>query len=154
MKRYVAMLIDIMLVLVYAGVLAFVTLSFVGDLSSMNELNSNLIGLLTMILPVSIYFFFFEYYFGYTFGKKVMGLKVFFEVKSIQSVLIRTVLFVTPWILGHAFVFRGFYSEWQGGSLIVLGVLTYGLLLLNFILIVFTKNHQGFHELLSKSYVK
>lgn len=157
MKRIFAMLIDILGVFIYALVIVLVSRFMLPSNLHFDETQSNLIGLTTMILPVAIYFLVSEYRFGCSLGKKIMKLRVktiYHKKPSLLAVLFRTFLFTVPWICGHAFVYRGFYTEWAGSfSLYVLGGLTYGLLILNGLLILFSNDHQGFHELISHTKV-
>ena len=155
MRRILAMILDIMIVLMYAGLLFVFNQLFLSSSINFNELTANIIGIIAMILPAGIYFALMEKRFGYTFGKKVFALKVVSmsdESLSKTSAIIRTVIFVLPWIVGHLFVYRGFYSDWTDTlGLTILGVMTYGFLLINYGLMIFRKDHRGIHELLSQS---
>lgn len=151
MRRIIAMFIDCCLVLIYALLLFLINKN--ANLN-ITELQANLLGLITMILPVGFYFLVSDYK-GASLGKKLMKLKVTCYQKRMQGMVLRTLVFITPWIIGHSFVYRGFYSQWHDTlTLTILAVMSYGLLLLNYLLMIFRKDHRVIHELLSQTKVE
>jgi len=152
-RRLVAIMIDILIIIIYAGVLFIINYSF--GLSDMKygEVTNNIIGLVTMIIPTSLYFYLSEQRYGASIGKKVMKLRVRYNRMNLTDRIIRITAFIMPWIFGHVFVYHGFYTDWKGNIItVIFASLAYTLLITNILLVVIRKDHRGFHELLSKSF--
>lgn len=146
MRRILAMFIDIILVLMYALLVFLINVTLPIELT-FNEVTANLVGIVTMILPVGLYFYLCESRFGFTLGKRLFHLRV---DASKGNILLRTLLFVLPWMFGHMFAYRGFYSDWSDQiGLLIIGCISYGLLCMNYGLMIFRKDHKGYHEILS-----
>lgn len=110
----------------------------------MSELQSQLIALVTSVLPVILIFTYLDYARGGSFGKKKAGLKLVYLYKSVKSSLIRNIIKFLPWQLGHISTIRGVYTDYDllavGLSCVSLALAT---LLLLMTLLRKDKRHLG-----------
>lgn len=158
MRRIVAMSLDMLLIMSYAVLVFLINKLFVGTRESISEMIANILGLVTVIIPTCIYYIVMEKRMGASLGKRIMHIHVKMLDRSqlrLKNTMIRTLIFVLPWISGHMFVFRGFYSEWQASNIfIILGFITYSMLIINYGFMLFRKDHRGLHEILSATYTE
>ncbi|MCC6462450.1 MAG: RDD family protein [Saprospiraceae bacterium] len=107
-KRILAFLIDYLLIAGYAALLLGLSLLVFRGRAQMPELGSDpvfgqLIGALSLTLPVFAYFFLSES--GYrraTFGKRCLRIKVEVdELYPAKNVLVRTIFKLLPWEIAH-----------------------------------------------------
>lgn len=116
LKRLLAFAVDYVIILLYAGILFAISSLFV-DAQGLNSSNSydpltgQILGFLTLALPVILYGFFFECsQFKATPGKKIFNLRV--EITSAnlkRSIFIRNILKYLPWEIAHIGVHMMFY---------------------------------------------
>lgn len=110
----------------------------------MSELQSQLIALVTSVLPVILIFTYLDYARGGSFGKKKAGLKLVYLYKSVKISLIRNIIKFLPWQLGHISTIRGVYTDYDllavGLSCVSLALAT---LLLLMTLLRKDKRHLG-----------
>lgn len=109
-KRILAFVIDYLILIVYAGVLFFVSYKvndcwpfwhFLAD----SQLLSHAVSFITMTIPLVIYFVLLEcgQHTG-TYGKRLLGIKVLSrtgEVAKYKQIVIRNAIKFTPWELAH-----------------------------------------------------
>ena len=107
-KRILAFLFDYLLIAAYAALLLGLSLVVLGGKEHLPELGSRpvygqLIGALSLTLPVFVYFFLSES--GYrraTIGKRCLGIKVEVdELYPAKGVLARTIFKLLPWEVAH-----------------------------------------------------
>lgn len=131
------------LVLLFGATMAVYTLLLDG-IPQMNELQSQLIALVTSVIPVVLIFTYLDYAKGGSFGKKKAGLKLVYRHKSAKSSLIRNIIKFLPWQLGHISTIHGVYTDYD---LLAVGLscvsITLGALLLLMTLLRKDKRHLG-----------
>lgn len=100
-RRILAFGLDYLLILFYAIVLFGLTSFF--DVGELSTLEGQLLGFLTLTLPVFLYFYLMENSSrAATIGKRVMNISVHSDSeKSSQKVFIRNVLKFLPWEVAH-----------------------------------------------------
>ena len=152
-RRLLAMLIDIGVILIYAIMLYIVVTQVIHYNGSDNLIVLNLISFLVMIVPGYLYFTVMEYKFRFTLGKKVLGLKIS-NHSDLMPLVIRNVLKLLPWQLGHMMVYSMYDKTWlfDTKSIIYL-VLIYGLIGVNSISIVFSKSKQSVYDKLTNTFI-
>lgn len=79
----------------------------------MSELQSQLIALVTSVIPVVLIFTYLDYAQGGSFGKKKAGLKLVYRHTSVKSSLLRNIIKFLPWQLGHMSTIRGVYTDYD-----------------------------------------
>lgn len=159
--RMVAYLIDYMVIAVYALVLfAFVSIIYhVADkpLEPVHPLKGNIVSLLTLTIPVFLYFFFMEKskYQG-TIGKRIMKIKV--EPNISKSIFIRNVFKIIPWELAHIGIHWMVYYEEQGLDLPTwIWILIVGpqlLVLFYFVTVVVNKGQSSFYDKIANTAIR
>lgn len=101
---------DYLLILLYMGLLALVSLTFLTPRLSLNvPWQTQLLGFTTLTLPVGLYFALSESFGGGTLGKRWLGLKVTDETGApllLHRSLLRSGLKFAPWELSHTAVYR------------------------------------------------
>lgn len=126
------------------GVTMAVYMLLLDGIPQMSELQSQLIALVTSVLPVILIFTYLDYARGGSFGKKKAGLKLVYRYKSVKSSLIRNIIKFLPWQLGHISTIRGVYTDYDllavGLSCVSLALAT---LLLLMTLLRKDKRHLG-----------
>lgn len=100
-KRILAFAIDYLIIALYAALLFGISSAL--DLEHKLPINGQLLGLLTLTIPVFLYFFLMEKGKARaTVGKKLMKVQVRVESGNItQSILMRNLLKFLPWEIAH-----------------------------------------------------
>lgn len=160
-KRIKAFLIDYLIILIYIGLLfgATVLVAEVFDfqLTSLNPVTAELIGVITLTLPVILYFTISENgKSAGTIGKRKMGLRVTnrsLNKADISQLIFRNCIKFLPWELAHFFIYRLFYFDSTGETVpnwVMTGLITaQGLALIYLLCLLFTKNNRSVYEMLS-----
>jgi uncharacterized RDD family membrane protein YckC len=164
-KRIKAFLVDYGIILLYIiflfGVSMLLSKLFSFPLNADDPFWGELIGFLTLTLPVILYFTFSENsnYAG-TMGKRKYGLKVVnynLSKATFSQLLLRNAIKFLPWEMAHFFVFKLFYFsriKANTPSWVMSGLIASQMLALTYlILLVFNKHHQSGYETLSKTRV-
>ena len=167
-KRSVAFLVDYLIIALYGLCLLGVTLAFyqiffggIPDLINViGPLGTQLIGFMSLTLPVGLYFYFTESSKHHaSIGKRIMRISVKSTdgVISKSQIALRTIIKFLPWEFAHAFVHQVVYYS-QNNSTPPMWVMT-GLIIANILpwvyigFIVFRKDHRGPHDLLTQTVV-
>lgn len=91
---------DYLVILAYLvllfGVTMTVYLLFLGGVPQMSELQSQLVALVTSVIPIVLIFTYLDYTQGGSSGKKKAGLKQAYRHKSVKSSLLRNVIKFLP----------------------------------------------------------
>ena len=119
--RFLAFFIDYIVIIIYAGfLLGIVTLiySISGETySNQSPIKGQLLGFLTLTIPVILYFTLMESHKGQaTIGKLIFKLKVTdeqFGKPNFKRLLLRNTLKFTPWEIAHFGVHWSFYFSGQ-----------------------------------------
>ena len=165
LKRIKAFLIDYGLILLYIiflfGSTVFLSYAFGFSLNADAPVRGELIGFLTLTLPVILYFTFSENskYAG-TLGKRKYGLSVVgnnLSKATFSKLLLRNAIKFLPWELAHFFVFQLFhYSRMKVNtpSWVMAGlVISQMLALVYLVQLIFNKQHRSMYEILSGTMV-
>jgi uncharacterized RDD family membrane protein YckC len=162
-KRLLSLAIDFSMIVAYVLLLfGFTTLiyRFVFEGTPKFDIfTAHLIGFLTLILPVLIYFISSELgVSSNTLGKRIVGLKVVSmdnQKLTVNQVVLRNVVKFLPWEYAHILVYILILVPKDADS----QLLIFGLILANIIplvylaMIVLRKDHRGPHELVSRTIV-
>lgn len=116
-KRLVAYLIDCLVVLLYAGILALVSLqihhAMDNALTNTNPFIGQLVGFVSLTIPAFLYFFLTERSAKRaTIGKRIMKLKI----DGDGSIFLRNFLKLLPWEIAHTGVYWLFYYSNQNAE--------------------------------------
>lgn len=95
------------------GVAMTVYLLFFKDIPKMSELQSQLIALLTSVIPIILIFAYLDYAKDGSIGKRKAGLKLVYKHKSFQASFIRNFIKFLPWQLGHMSTIHGIYTAFD-----------------------------------------
>ncbi|WP_434533510.1 RDD family protein [Arcanobacterium hippocoleae] len=79
----------------------------------MNELQSQLIALLTSVIPIILIFAYLDYSKDGSIGKRKAGLKLVYKHKSFEASLIRNLIKFLPWQIGHISTIHGIYTDFD-----------------------------------------
>jgi len=158
LKRIVAYFLDYLVIMVYAMTLFGVTSIIYGlmdkSLEPMHPLKGNIVSLITLTIPVFLYFFFTEKskHQG-TVGKRIMKIKV--VANKSKSIFIRNVFKIIPWELAHIGIHWMVYYEEQGLGLPTwVWILVVGpqlLVLFYFVTVVVNKGQSSFYDMIANT---
>jgi uncharacterized RDD family membrane protein YckC len=161
--RFLALLIDFVIILSYVGILAGVTISFyyfvMGGIPTMSTNISHIIGFLSLTVPVVSYFIFFEISRNQgTYGKQITGLKVISTKNDslvIRQVIVRNIIKFLPWEYAHILVYVLLTVRDTDPSRLLFS----GLIIANIIPVVYVcfvvirKDHRAPHDIVSGTHV-
>ncbi len=160
-KRIKAFLIDYCCILLYIillfGMTVFLSYAFGFSLNADAPVRGELIGFLTLTLPVILYFTFSENskYAG-TLGKRKYRLTVTdknLSKATFSQLLLRNVIKFLPWEMAHFFVFQLFHYSRMNvytPSWVIAGLVASQMLALVYLLhLIFNKQHRSVYEILS-----
>ena len=113
----------------YLFILAYLVLLFLGSMliyiiffngvPEFTEVQSQWLVFFTSVLPITLLFTFLDYKNDGSFGKVKAGLELVYQKKTVQASLIRNTIKFLPWQLGHMGTIHGFYSDFDGLSIIL-----------------------------------
>ncbi|WP_336250218.1 RDD family protein [Stomatohabitans albus] len=131
------------LALLFAATMMFYAFSFKG-IPEMTELQSQLLVTVTSVIPIILIFSYLDYSKDGSIGKRIAGLTLFYERKSMKASLIRNGIKFLPWQLGHVSTIHGVYTNFNLPS-ITLSIfsMSFGALLLLMALLRQDKRHLG-----------
>ena len=156
-KRMKELFFDYLLILLYLALLFGVSmavyhLSFKG-IPKMNELQSQLIALLTSVIPIILIFAYLDYSKDGSFGKRKAGLKLVYKHKSLKASFIRNIIKFLPWQIGHMSTIHGIYTDFDVWAIVLFFIgMGFAVLLLLMGLIRNDKRHLG--DLLANTQVQ
>lgn len=164
-SRLKAFAIDYLIILGYICLLFAATLAISrlldADLDNTDTLTAEVIGFLTLTLPVILYFSFTEAgKYGGSVGKRRFNLKVI-PVSRIRTsffqALLRNVIKFLPWEIAHFFVFRLFYftrTNTEPPVWILYGLIAAQVIAIIYLLfILLRKDNRSVYELISSTKV-
>lgn len=156
LKRTAAWLIDWLIIMLYAillfaivGVLASAEIISIGV---MHPFKGQLIGFLTLTLPVVLYGIGMEYYKHATLGKRIMKLNV--VTRGLKGIVIRNVLKFLPWEFAHAGVLWLNYGSVDLGTPLwiwALLIIPQVLVVVYFVWIVLTAGSKSLYDSLAET---
>lgn len=158
-RRFSALLIDWVLILLYGALLLGGFLAFYfwryQEIPLVTETSSHLLAFFTMTLPVVLYCTWSEAHPPYmTSGKRKQQMEVHHQRAPLRGSIIRNIGKFLPWQLGHMSVIRGMFQGFEG----VFVWVTYGLAIFLPILyigmVLFRKDHRHLPDLLAGTKVR
>ena len=164
-RRVKAFVIDYVIILIYAilllGASLLISKLFHLDINNINPVAGELIGFVTLTLPVILYFTLSENSsYGGTIGKRKFRLRVIKKDGTrvgLLRLLIRNIIKFFPWELAHFFIYRliNFTSTGdQAPGFVLTGlILSQALAVIYFACILLTKNNRSIYEWLSGTMV-
>ena len=156
-KRMKELVFDYLLILLYLAFLFGVSMAvyhlFFKGIPKMNELQSQLIALLTSVIPIILIFSYLDYSKEGSLGKRKAGLKVVYKHKSLKSSFIRNLIKFLPWQIGHMSTIHGIYTGFDVWAIVLFFIgIGFAVLLLLMCLIRNDKRHLG--DLLANTQVQ
>ena len=122
-KRMIEFLFDYLFILAYLLILflgsMLIYIIFFNGIPEFTEIQSQCLVFLTSVLPIILLFTYLDYKKNGSFGKAKAGLELVYQKKTVQASLIRNVIKFLPWQLGHMGTIHGFYSNFDGLSIIL-----------------------------------
>ncbi len=122
-KRMIEFLFDYLFILAYLLILflgsMLIYIIFFNGIPEFTEIQSQCLVFLTSVLPIILLFTYLDYKKNGSFGKAKAGLELVYQKKTVQASLIRNVIKFLPWQLGHMGTIHGFYSNFDGSSIIL-----------------------------------
>ena len=117
------------------------------------EIQSQWLVFFTSVLPITLLFTFLDYKNDGSFGKVKAGLELVYQKKTVQASLIRNAIKFLPWQLGHMGTIHGFYSNFDGLS-IILSISATLLAVLLLVMTMFRKDKRHLGDLLAHTQVQ
>ena len=122
-KRMIEFLFDYLFILAYLLILflgsMLIYIIFFNGIPEFTEIQSQCLVFLTSVLTIILLFTYLDYKNNGSFGKAKAGLELVYQKKTVQASLIRNVIKFLPWQLGHMGTIHGFYSNFDGLSIIL-----------------------------------
>ena len=147
----------------YLFILAYLLILFLGSMliyiiffngiPEFTEIQSQWLVFLTSILPITLLFTYLDYAKNGSFGKVKAGLELVYQKKTVQASLIRNTIKFLPWQLGHMGTIHGFYSNFDGLS-IILSILATLLAISLLAMTLFRKDKRHLGDLLACTQVQ
>ncbi len=167
--RFIALLIDLCIIVLYAlfllGIsLIFYKLAFGGVPHIVNNLGvhgAHLLGFVTLTLPVGLYFFLAENSRHHaTLGKRIVKINVAAKSEkplSKKQIAIRTIVKLLPWEFAHTFIYQVIYysnNNVDTPAWVLVGLCIANILPLAYIVVILCrKDRAGPHDLAAKTLV-
>lgn len=108
---------DYLVLLLYLVLLFGVAMTvyhlFFRGIPKMNEVQSQLVALLTSVIPIILIFAYLDYAKDGSVGKRKAGLKLVYKHRSFRASFIRNVIKFLPWQLGHMSTIHGLYNDFD-----------------------------------------
>ena len=156
-KRMMEFLFDYLFILAYLVLLflgsMLIYIIFFNGVPEFTEIQSQWLVFLTSVLPITLLFTFLDYAKNGSLGKVKEGLELVYQKKTVQASLIRNTIKFLPWQLGHMGTIHGFYSEFDGLS-IILSILATLLAVSLLAMTVFRKDRRHLGDLLAHTQVQ
>ena len=156
-KRMMEFLFDYLFILAYLVLLFIVSMLiyiiFFNGVPEFTEIQSQWLVFLTSVLPITLLFTFLDYKNDGSFGKEKAGLELVYQKKTVQASFNRIVIKFLPWQLGHMGTIHGFYSNFDGLS-IILSISATLLAVLLLAMTMFRKDKRHLGDLLAHTQVQ
>ncbi|TYA53793.1 RDD family protein [Formosa maritima] len=158
-KRLIAALIDYLIILLY-GFILFTLTTTIYSLDNLtlniNPINGQLIGFISLTLPVFLYFYFMESSkLKASLGKMILKIQV--DTKK-GSILKRNIFKFLPWEIAHIGVHFMFHYNSIGSTepvwIWIILILPQIIALLYFLSILYTKGNSSIYDYLAKTCIK
>ena len=147
----------------YLFILAYLVFLFLGSMliyiiffngvPEFTEIQSQWIVFFTSVFPITLLFTFLDYKNNGSFGKAKAGLELVYQKKTVQASLIRNTIKFLPWQIGHMGTIHGFYSHFDGLS-IILSISATLLAVLLLTMTIFRKDKRHLGDLLAHTQVQ
>lgn len=122
-KRMIEFLFDYLFILAYLLILflgsMLIYIIFINGIPEFTEIQSQWLVFFTSVLPIILLFTYLDYKNNGSFGKAKAGLELVYQKKTVQASLIRNTIKFLPWQIGHMGTIHGFYSNFDGLSIIL-----------------------------------
>ncbi|MCC5894139.1 MAG: RDD family protein [Alkalibacterium sp.] len=156
--RLSALLFDWLFICVYLFGLFVVMITFylvvIGEIPEFSHLQSQLVAMITTIIPISIIFSVMEGTGNYaSWGKKKNQLVVTYRFHPAKGSLIRNVLKFLPWQLGHMSTIYGIYNGYDSLFPMICLVLSLSLAVSYILMGIFRKDGRHLADLMAGSQV-
>lgn len=165
-QRFLGICIDYLIILLYAAILLSTTLAIslvvtghIPRIGSLNPWLGELIGFVTLTLPVSLYFILTESgRHQASFGKRAAHIFVTDRrgnKPSLRRIVVRTIVKFLPWELAHVCIQHLIATNQSGQTMspsITIGLLISNALLLGYLLIIiFRPDHGGPYDIIAET---
>ena len=147
----------------YLFILAYLVFLFLGSMliyiiffngvPEFTEIQSQWLVFFTSVFPITLLFTFLDYKNNGSFGKAKAGLELVYQKKTVQASLIRNTIKFLPWQIGHMGTIHGFYSNFDGLS-IILSISATLLAVLLLTMTIFRKDKRQLGDLLACTQVQ
>ena len=156
-KRMIEFLFDYLFILAYLVLLflgsMLIYIIFFNGVPEFTEIQSQWLVFLTSILPITLLLTFFDYAKNGSLGETKAGLELVYQKKTVQASLIRNTIKFLSWQLGHMGTIHGFYSNFDGLS-IILSISATLLAVLLLAMTLFRKDKRHLGDLLAHTQVQ
>ena len=156
-KRMIEFLFDYLFILAYLLILflgsMLIYIIFFNGIPEFTEIQSQCLVFLTSVLPIILLFTYLDYKKNGSFGKAKAGLELVYQKKTVQASLIRNTIKFLPWQIGHMGTIHGFYSNFDGLS-IILSILATLLAISLLAMTLFRKDKRQLGDLLACTQVQ
>ena len=156
-KRMIELLFDYLFILAYLALLFLGSMLFYiiffNGIPEFTEIQSQSLVFFTSILPITLLFTFLDYTKNGSFGKAKAGLQLVYQKKTVQASLLRNTVKFLPWQIGHMGTIHGFYSNFDGLSIILSNSATL-LAVLLLAMTLFRKDKRHLGDLLAHTQVQ
>ena len=156
-KRMTEFLFDYLFILAYLVFLflgsMLIYIIFFNGIPEITEIQSQWLVIFTSVLPIILLFTYLDYKNNGSFGKAKAGLELVYQKKTVQASLIRNVIKFLPWQLGHMGTIHGFYSNFDGLS-IILSISATLLAVLLLAMTIFRKDKRHLGDLLARTQIQ
>ena len=156
-KRMIEFLFDYLFILAYLALLFLGSMLFYiiffNGIPEFTEIQSQCLAFFTSVLPITLLFTFLDYAKNGSFGKAKAGLELVYQKKTVQASLIRNIIKFLPWQLGHMGTIHGFYSNFDGLS-IILSISATLLAVVLLVMTMFRKDKRHLGDLLAHTQVQ
>lgn len=161
-KRFYSTLIDYLVIVAYIVCLVGISMLFYmifykGELPIFNELQSNIISFVTLLLPVFLYFVITESTSKHaTLGKRKAGIYVASIKGSITlwQIILRNMIKLLPWQMAHMAIFNVFANNSEPTLLFYFySIFIYLLPIVNIAFMVCRKDRKALHDLISNTVI-
>lgn len=120
-QRFKELFIDYICILIYLAAMLGVSLGmfflFLEETPKLNQWQTQLVSVITSLIPVTLIFTFLDYTKG-SIGKQKAGLKLYYNNKTFSASLVRNLIKFLPWQLAHIGIIRGIYNSFDMVSIL------------------------------------
>lgn len=152
-NRFIALLIDYLIIWIYlialAIVMSIIYYVFFDDVPVFNQLTSQLLAFFTTVFPITIVFAIMEFKPPYgTIGKRMRKVKIKYRYNSFGYSLLRNALKFLPWQIGHMGVIAAMYNDFST-IWFMAGNIGFILAIIYVLMVIFNKNHQHIPDIIA-----